>query len=369
MTERPAVPFYLKISQILIAIFLLFYMMWLGQGILIPFAFAFILAILIDPVVGILQTKLRFPRVLAILTALILAIAVVSALVYFIASQASMFSDTFPALKQKLMVMQQDVIHWAAKTFNTHESKINAWLKKTSGEGLNNSTAIIGSTLYGISNTLVVLLLLPVYMFFILFYKALLRDFIRRLFPEERHAMVQEILKETNSLIQKYLQGLMVEAGIVAVLNSIGLLLIGIEYAILLGIIGALLNIIPYVGGLVAISLPVIIAIATKSTSAALLVIVMFLIVQFIDNNIIVPRIVASRIQLNGLVSILVVLIGGALFGVAGMFLSIPVTAILKVIFDRVDGLKPWGYLLGDDVPDEKTFRWQIRSAKKSKAQ
>jgi len=185
----------------------------------------------------------------------------------------------------------------------------------------------------------------------ILFYKSLLLEFITRLFPRERHAMVGEVLLQTRSLIQRYLVGLLLEAVIVAVLDSVGLLIIGIDYAILLGVIAALLNVIPYIGGIVAISLPMLMAIATKSPTAALLVLVVYLAVQFVDNHYIVPAVVASRVKLNALVSIVVVLFGGALWGIAGMFLAIPITAIVKVICDRADPLQPFGYLLGDDQP------------------
>lgn len=92
-------------------------------------------------------------------------------------------------------------------------------------------------------------------------------------------------------------------------------MIIGIDYAILLGVIDALLNMIPYIGGLVAISLPMLMAIATRSPTAALLVFVVYLAVQFGDNNYIVPRVVASRVKLNALVSIVMVLVGGALWG------------------------------------------------------
>jgi predicted PurR-regulated permease PerM len=108
------------------------------------------------------------------------------------------------------------------------------------------------------------------------------------------------------------------------------LLIIGIDYAILIGIIGALLNIIPYIGGLIAIAIPVLLAIATKNPIDALWVFIAYMIVQFIDNNFFVPKIVASKVKVNALVSIVVVLIGGALWGVPGMFLSIPLTASLK---------------------------------------
>lgn len=140
-------------------------------------------------------------------------------------------------------------------------------------------------------------------------------------------------------------------------LNSAGLLLLGIDYAIILGITGAILNIIPYIGGIIAIALPMMIAFVTKdSVSYPILVFFVYIFIQFIDNHYIIPKIVASRVRLNALISIIVVLVGGALWGIPGMFLSIPLTAIMKVIFDDIGPLKPWGFLLGNVVPTTSRF-------------
>ena len=84
-----------------------------------------------------------------------------------------------------------------------------------------------------------------------------------------------------------------------------------------------------------------------------LLIIGAYMVIQFLDNNIIVPRVVSSKVSVNALISILVVLLGGTLWGVSGMFLSIPFVAVLKIIFDRIDELKPWGKLLGDAMPGD----------------
>jgi predicted PurR-regulated permease PerM len=144
---------------------------------------------------------------------------------------------------------------------------------------------------------------------------------------------------------------------IIAILNSTGLLLLGIDYAIILGITGAILNIIPYIGGIMAIALPMIIAFVTKdSSTSAILVFVVYIIIQFVDNHYIIPKIVAARVQLNALVSVIVILIGGALWGIPGMFLSIPLTAIIKVIFDNIESLKPFGFLFGNIVPTASRF-------------
>ena len=170
--------------------------------------------------------------------------------------------------------------------------------------------------------------------------------------------MVLTVLKETKTIIQSYLVGILLEALIIAILNSTGLLILGIDYAIVLGITGALLNMIPYIGGVVAVVLPMTIAFITKdSLTSPLLVLALYGVIQFADNHFISPKVVASKVELNALVSIIVVLIGGAIWGVPGMFLSIPVTAILKVIFDKIESLKPLGFLLGNEVPGVNRFR------------
>ena len=137
-----------------------------------------------------------------------------------------------------------------------------------------------------------------------------------------------------------------------AVLNTTALLILGIPYAILLGIISALLNVIPYIGGIVGVALPMIVALATKSTGwYAIYVLAIFYFIQLVDNNYIVPKIVASKVKLNALFSIIVVFVGNALWGIPGMFLSIPLLAIVKLICDNIEPLKPWGFLLGDTMP------------------
>ncbi len=167
--------------------------------------------------------------------------------------------------------------------------------------------------------------LIPVYVFMFLFYEPLLLEFLRRLFGKDNRSQVSGIITEVKTVIQSYLTGLVIEFAIMATLNSAALLILGIEYAILLGIIGALLNVIPYIGGLVAVALPMMVAFVTKtSVWYVVYVLAAYYFIQLVDNNYIVPKIVASKVKINALVSIIVVLAFGALWGIPGMFLSIP---------------------------------------------
>ena len=266
-----------------------------------------------------------------------------------------MFSESWPQLKEKFNTTNTELVHWISDKFNIRVSRINTWTKETQNEAIDDFA--IGDTLADVGGVLVIFMLLPVYLFMILYYKPLLLEFIRRLFRDEHQVKVTSVLTSSKSIIQTYLIGLFFELIIVAILNSAGLLLLGIEYAVILGVIGAILNLIPYLGGIIAIALPMVIAFVTKdSLTYPILVFFVYLFIQFVDNNFIVPKIVAARVKINALISVVAVLIGGALWGIPGMFLSIPITAILKVMFDHIESLKPWGFLLGDIVPTTSKF-------------
>jgi predicted PurR-regulated permease PerM len=344
-------PFYAKAALVFIAGYAFVYALYLAQNIIVPIVYATLIAILLNPLVNWLVRK-GCSRVLAISLSVLLVFIITALLLYFIFMQVTMFTDTYPQLKLKFAATADQMIHWVSENFNIHIRKINSWILETENTAYNSSGLMLGRTLLGLGSTFVILLLLPVYLFMILFYKTLLREFINRLFRIEFHAAVAEILLSAKRIVHGYLMGLLLEALVIAVLNSIGLLILGIEYAIILGVTGALLNVIPYIGGAIAIALPMIIAFVTKdSLSYPILILCIYLFIQFVDNHYIIPMVVASKVKINALVSVIVVLAGGALWGIPGMFLSIPLTAILKVIFDHIDSLKPWGFLLGNIVP------------------
>jgi predicted PurR-regulated permease PerM len=251
-----------------------------------------------------------------------------------------------PVLVEKFTGMINQTISDASDYFNKDPQKIHEWIANTQDELINKSTTAIGKTLVTLGNLLVILLLVPVYIFMILYYHPILIEFIRRLFGASNQSRVTKIVTETKIVIQRYLVGLFIEFLIVATLNTIALLILGIEYALLIGILGALLNIIPYIGGLVGVALPMIVALATKSTAwYAFYVLAIYYFIQLVDNYFIVPKIVASKVKINALFSIIAVLAGNALWGIPGMFLSIPLLAIVKLIFDHIEPLKPWGFL------------------------
>ncbi len=345
------VPFYAKATLIIIGLYAFINVLYITQDIIVPILGSAIIAIVLSPLVDSLVKK-KLNTILSISIVITLASISVIICVLLLSSQISVFTESFPLLIDKFYDALNNTTTWISAKFNISSKNMNAFIKDTKVEILGSSRSLIGTTLTSMGNMLFTLLLVPVYVFMILYYKPLLLEFIRNVFGESNHHEVNEILTATKKIVQRYLIALLLEAAVIAVLNSLGLLIIGIDYAIILGIIGAILNAIPYIGGIIATALPIMIAIATKdSFSYALYILIAYILIQFIDNNYLLPKLVASRVKINALISVVAVIIGGQLWGITGMFLSIPLTAIIKVICDNIQALKPWGALLGDALP------------------
>lgn len=353
-TSKSSFPFYIKAPMVLLGLYLLFYILFILKDILVPVCYAGLLAILLNPFVNRLN-QFKIKREVSISIAILLAIIVFGGLIAFLANQMTSFGEFAPEFKQRGNQILTDAQVWVNSTFNISFSK----QMKMVSDALESSKAYIGQTVSTIAGIIGIVVLLPIYVYLILYYKPLFINFFYEVFDTEHEVKVSEVLTETKSAIQSYIQGLLIEMLIVAGLNSAALLLLGVEYAVLIGVVGAILNIVPYIGGLIAIAMPVAMSLVTGDGgySTALYIIIAYTIIQFLDNNVIVPKVVSSKVEVNAFVSIIVVLLGGALWGVSGMFLSIPFVAILKIIFDRIQDLKPWGMILGTEMNEGFSLR------------
>ena len=349
--EESKIPFYAKVSIFLVGLIALLAIMYIAKSIIIPIVFSIIIAILLHPVVNFF-VRLKINRVLAILLTMLITFLVIAAFGAVLLSQASRFGESWPALVGKFTSILNQTISDAADYFDKDPQKIHDWITKTQGEIVNVSTAAIGQSIVVLGNGLVILFLIPFYIFMILFYQPILIEFVRMISGSKYQSHVKGMVSQIKTVIQRYLVGLFIEAVLMAAMNTAALLILGIEYAFILGILAALLNVIPYIGGIIAVAMPMIVALVTKSTPwYAFYVLAAYYFIQLIDNHYIVPYIVASKIKINALFSVIVVLVGNAIWGIPGMFLSMPLLAIIKLICDHIEPLKPWGFLLGDTMP------------------
>ncbi len=252
-------PFYIKSTVILFGLVLLCYALFNLKGILAPIAFSFIIAILLNPLVNRLQRK-GVHKVVSIFLALALAIIIVGGILFFISTQILNFGDNLPELKIKFNEHLLHIQQWISVNFKYSIAK----QQKLLDNAFSSSQSLVGGAVGGLLGTLGFILLVPIYSFLLLFYKTLILNFFHEIFAEENTEKVSEVLVETKAAIQSYMVGLLLEALVVAVMNSVALMILGVDYAILIGVIGALLNMLPYIGGLVAIALPVIMISVTK---------------------------------------------------------------------------------------------------------
>ena len=354
MINEGKYPFYVKLSCTLLSLAIIVFFLCQASQILVPVLLSILFAILLRPVVNFYQ-RLRFPHVIAVLFAVALFVLLITGIIFFITYNIGRIADDWNKIKGNLLIHWHSLQQWIKDTLHVSYVQQEKYIQQASENSLGSGPGMV-HTLSSFTDAMLNLVLVPLYTFLLLLYRNLFLKFLFKLFKKHREVL-QEILMEVKNAVQNYLVGLLIELCIVSTLTSIGLVIIGVNYAVLLGVITGILNLIPYIGILVAMALSIV---ATLTTAGHLSIIfgvmAVNFIVQLIDNNILVPLIVSSKVRINAFVSILAIIIGGAVAGVAGMFLAIPLIAILKVIFDRVDELKPWGYVMSDDLP--KTFEF-----------
>ncbi|MXN93357.1 AI-2E family transporter [Flavobacterium sp. Sd200] len=353
-SARP-LPFYARFANILFIVVALLAICYVGQGILSPLLLSILFAILLRPVAAFLNERLKIPNVLACLIAVFIFVIFFAVLFYFITYQVAGMAEDWDKIKSNLHNHYSNLQSYVQDTFELSKQEQDKMVSKATSGSMDTGKSIMGSTLVSFTDSLMNLILIPIYMFLILLYRTHFLKFLCKLFAPKHHPKLEDILKTIKTSVQSYILGLLFEFAIVSVLTALGLMIIGVKYAILLGVITGLLNLIPYIGIVIAGVLTVVASLTGNSDLTVLIgILVVNILVQFVDNNILVPIVVSSKVEINSIASIVGIIIGGALAGISGMFLAIPVMAILKVIFDRIESLEPWGYLLGDDLP--KTF-------------
>lgn len=357
MSNQIKFPFYAKLAFTLVSLTIILIFIYVAHQALIPVLLSMLFAILLRPLVNFYHKRLKFPHVIAVLISVVLFISVIVGILFFVSWKITDMANDWDQIKNNLNIHYHNIQRWVQQTFHISYREQEKYIQEAGKNSLTGGPAMVGRSLSSVTDVLLNLVLVPIYTFLFLLYRNLFLKFLSMLFKDYRSEL-QEILSEIKSAVQNYLVGLMIELAIVSTLTSVGLMIIGVNYAVLLGVITGVLNLIPYIGILIAGGLSIVATLTTSTElSTAFGVIAVNAVVQLIDNNILVPMIVSSKVKINAFVSIFAIIIAGSLGGVAGMFLAIPLIAIMKVVFDRVEELKPWGYLMGDDLPKTYEFK------------
>ncbi|SKB33817.1 AI-2E family transporter [Daejeonella lutea] len=358
-------PLTVRRSIELLGLCLLGALLVLGQGIIMPVLMAFFVSIMLLPVYRFLRRK-KVPEVLAILLPILLVAIFIAGIIWFFSSQISRLVADFPSIQKNVSIHLSSLSDWINQKTNFSTQEQVKFLKDQSNKMFTNAGAMASGAAVSLSSVFVFFGLMPIYIYLFLFYKNLLLRFVFIWFEPSQHKKVEEVMKETEVIIKSYLIGLVIQIAYITVLLGGILMLIGIKHALLIGVIFAILNLIPYVGALVGNLIGVLLTLTSSQEIGPIFIVLgVIALVQFLDNNILMPRIVGSKVRINAFAAILGVFIGGSLAGVSGMFLALPMIAVLKIIFDRADMFKQWGVLLGDERPQKSPMSF-LRLRRKS---
>ncbi|ATL48342.1 AI-2E family transporter [Chitinophaga caeni] len=350
-------PITVRRSIELMGLALLCYILIVGNGIITPILLSFFLCLVILPIFRKLRSW-KVPEVLSILICIIFLLMLLALLIWFFTSQIAALARDFPKLQSNITGYINSISAWInEKTDFTTEKQLEM-INNESRNLVGYAGNILGTAASSISGLVVLLGLVPLYVFLMMYYRILILKFLYMWFPLERHGTLTKTIKETENVMKSYLVGLSIEIIYMTVLIGALLYFFGFKHALLIGVIVAILNLIPYIGPFIGNVLAILLTLTTTDDLWAILkVIAIIYVVQLIDNNILMPKIVGGQIKINALATILGVIIGGAIAGVPGMFMSLPVLAILKIIFSNSEKFKHWGLLLGDDRPERNPMK------------
>ncbi|WP_019989626.1 AI-2E family transporter [Rudanella lutea] len=340
-------PPYARLTCILISLVIIVYGLSVLQETLVPLVFAVMFSAILFPLCRRLE-RWGVPRVGAILICITLALGVLYGLFYLISIQIGNFTQEGPRLlKRANQILDQ--LQRYADTHNIDRRRVVAEVRKYLNSSLESAGTVLTSTLLATTNTLSTIALLPLFIFFFLLYRDFFKSFFYKIFGHTRKTKVDVVFSQIYTVVKDYLVGLVLVIIIVGILNTVGLLILGVDYAVFFGFFGAFMILIPYVGIAIGSVLPALFTLGTHPNPlVALGVVGVFLFVQVLEGNFITPYIVGSKVSINPLAAIIVLILWGQLWGLPGLILALPLTAILKVLFDAVDDLKPYGFLLGE---------------------
>lgn len=348
------IPSYLKALAILLLIIIIVFILIIGRSILIPLFLAGFIAVLLTPVTEWMESK-NIPRIGSIFVALLSSLLIIFGFLAFVVSQVASFTKDLKDVGGKLNSNLRNVDNFLKSKFNLETGIGNGIDQEYIVNMLQTNSSSISEFVLGTLGSLAGVFLLPVFIFFFLLYRDHLTKFIVKIFAEDDQQKIRSEIKDLRKLVQNYIVGMVKVMAILAVLNAAALLGLGIKHAIFFAVFAAVLNIIPYLGPFLGAILPTIYAFLTMdSLFYPIGVVVCFQIIQLIESNFLTPKIVGSNVNLNAFITFIGLLIGASIWGVIGMILIIPTLAVLRKIFELSESSKPYAFLFGEEIDEEK---------------
>jgi predicted PurR-regulated permease PerM len=330
------------------------YILYVGKFFIIPFVFAALLSIIILPIQQFYERFIKIQAIGTVLTFFSVLIPIV-AIISFFSIQVSQVLSNLNNISDRLHKGTDTLFLWISQYFQISVEESQSYLRENVTSIISSPISLLQSTFSSFGSILLNTVLIFLFMFFMLSYRIALKNFVLMQFEPLQRQGIAGIMIEIQKMLRQYLNGLFTVMIILAVLNSLGLWIIGVEYPVLWASLAAFLTIIPYIGTTLGGGLPFFYALATaESWHQPAAVVAMYVTVQQIEGNLITPYVVGSKVRINPLVAIIGILLMNELWGVSGIILAIPIAAGIKIMFDRIAPLKAVGALMGSNIVNEQ---------------
>lgn len=332
-----------RLTYGLLALFLVIYGLILAKDFLYPIAFGILISYLLFPIVNFFEKK-GVPRIASIFMTIILAVAIFVVIAFFVIKKANMFLDELPTFQEKMQSHLISLQNSIQEKFGIPAGRIRKFLLNSIFDIGSKSERIFDAT----TGTIFALLMQPVYVFLFLYYRTKFAYFILKIVGRQNRIFAVSALREISQVVTRYMLGVTTVVLILCAFNSAGLMIVGLKYPLLLGIISALFSFIPYFGNIIGGLIPFTFAILIEdSASYAARVVIYIFCVHFFENNILSPNIVGNNLNINPFVIILGLILGAMVWGIPGMLVVIPFLAMLRIVIKKIPGLQPYVFLLG----------------------
>ncbi len=341
-------PYILRLASILLTLVLIVMMLYYLQVVMVPLFFSIIFAIMLYPVCIRLE-KWGMARGYSSFLTVFMGTVVLGFLTYTFFVQLFNFAQQIPQISARMSTLIDQLRDFLAHKFSMSKSAVGDKIKEQLSTLQNNGGTMLTQSLSTVSTLMINAFLIPLYVFFLLYYRHFFIEFFYKVFPTSEKEIIDETTVKISEVVKGYLFGQFLDIMIIGIINSIALYFIGIGYPIILGFCISLFCVIPYIGMILGSLVALLTALITTTTGwqPATAFIVLW-IIHIIDSNLIAPMVIGSRVSINPLMGIFTLFLFGQLWGLPGLFLAFPLTAILKVIFDTVPGLKAYGFVLGE---------------------
>jgi predicted PurR-regulated permease PerM len=322
-------------------------LMYFSKPVVVPFMFGWVVALISYPFCKKLERRL--PRAMAITISLLAVLGVFAFVGLLLVWEAEILYKQAPLIIEKLNTALTDLQNRIETQTGMDADMQIAWLKETISGMLGGLAGLVNATFSAAFSILFNVFMIPIFAALLLYNREQYVAALTHMVQGQTRERLPQILSRAITTFFHYILGMAKVYLIVGVLNSLGLMLLGVKHAWLFGMITAIMTMIPYIGIVISAMLPISIAwITFDSGWYALAVVAVFAVVQYLEANIIFPKVVGQQLNLNTLAALLGILLGGLIWGVAGMVLILPILAILRIVSEEVEGMESVRLLLGD---------------------